>query len=78
MDNPKDTHSDLFSKVKDSFKDLELEQKAVFLVTESVNTAVEALTTAADRLADEFTQFFNSSEADAPETEKDSPEDPSA
>jgi len=75
MDNPKDSNTDLFSKVKDAFQELELDQKAAFIVTETINTAVEALTTVADKVSEEVSQFFTSAESDTPESDEDPSED---
>ncbi len=75
MDNSKDTNTDLFSKVKEAFNQLDLDQKAIFIVTQSVNTVVEALTTVADRVTEEFTQFVNSEESNAQKPDEDSSED---
>ncbi len=75
MDNSKDTNTDLFSKVKEAFNQLDLDQKAIFIVTQSVNTVVEALTTVADRVTEEFTQFVSSEESNAQKPDEDSSED---
>ena len=71
MDTTQENNRDLFAEVKDAFSCLELDQKATFLITESVNTAVEAVSTLVDVVAKECTQLFSTDTAkETAESEK--------
>ena len=83
MANEKEPDRDLFTEVKEAFSRLELDQKATFLVTESVNTAVEAVSALADAVTRDFAQCFDTAttaaeSATAEDEESDSPRDESA
>jgi len=69
MDTAQETDRDLFADVKDAFDRLALDQKASFLITESVNTAVEAVSTLVDTVAHECTEFFNAASQKADNSE---------
>ncbi len=74
MDTAKDTDRNQFAEAKEAFRELELDQKATFLVTQAMNTAVEAVSTLVDVVAEECTELF-STPAAASEEEKDSSTD---
>ena len=77
MDTAQDTDRDQFTEAKEAFSELGLDQKATFLVTQAMNTAVEAVSTLMDVVAEECTELFGTS-ATASEEEKDSSADESA
>ncbi len=77
MDTAQDTDRDPFTEANDAFSGLELDQKATFLVTQAVNTAVEAVSTLMDAVAGECTEFFGV-QAAVSEEEKDTSGDESA
>ena len=60
MDTAQDTDRNQFAEAKEAFSELELDQKATFLVTQAMNTAVEAVSTLVDVVAEECTELFSS------------------
>ncbi|MCY3999682.1 MAG: hypothetical protein OXF06_05425 [Bacteroidetes bacterium] len=82
MDQNQENNHDQSSEAKDAFGKLELDQKVLFLITESVNTAVEAASAFADRLTEECSEIFNSTQthsrkSDDTSEDKESTKDPS-
>lgn len=77
MDTSKGTDRNQFAEAKEAFNGLELDQKATFLVTQAMKTAVEVVSTLVDVVAEECTELF-STPATASEDEKDSSTDESA
>ncbi len=77
MDTGQDTDRDPFAEANDVFSGLELDQKATFLITQAVNTTVEAVSTLVDVVVGECTEFFGV-QATVSEEEKDTSRDESA
>ena len=70
MDTTQETDRDLFGEVKNAFDRLKLDQKASFLITESMNTAVEAVSTLVDSVTQECTEFFSSASQETKNAEE--------
>ncbi len=77
MDTTQDTDRDPFAEATDAFSGLELDQKATFLITQAVNTAVEAVSALMDVVDGECTELFGV-QAAVSEEEKDISGDESA
>ena len=65
MDHIHENNKDQSTEAKDAFGKLELDQKVLFLITESVNTALEAASAFADRLTEECSDIFNSTQTNS-------------
>jgi len=77
MDNIHETTGNPSEKAKDAFGKLELDQKVLFLITESMNTALEIASTFADKLTEECSEIFNSTQTNSRESDGDPEENES-
>ncbi len=59
MATTQDTDHDLFAQVQETFSRLQLDQKASFLITETANTALEAVSMLIHTVSNECTELFN-------------------
>ncbi len=71
MATAKDSDHDLFAQVQEAFSRLQLDQKASFLITETANTALEAVSSLIHTVSNECTELFNT-----PATVEDESDDP--
>ncbi len=78
MDTAQDTDRNQFAEAKEAFSELELDQKATFLVTQAMNTAVEAVSTLVDVVAEECTELFSTPAAASEEEEDSSTDEPAS
>lgn len=75
MATEQDTPHDPFAEVKAAFQGLDLDQKAVFLVSQAASTAVEAAFTLIDAVAEGVDDLFNPPEPAGEEEKNSSPDE---
>ena len=69
MADQQDPRQEQYNRARDAFEGLKMEDKTVFLLTETVNTIFEGAETCARTIADEFGAFFGGEFTETEEAE---------